>query len=70
MQLKAAVKIKIAYICYFLIVQVDNHSKNYSSSIFPSKALLIMSSYFLMVQRSYVNPSNELEALIRFLEGI
>lgn len=37
-QLKAAVNIKTAYICYFLIVQVDNYSKNYSSSIFSSKS--------------------------------
>lgn len=70
MQLKAAVKIKMACICYFLIVQVDNHGKNYLSSIFSSKALLIMSSYFLMVQRSYVNSSHKLETLTGFLEGI
>lgn len=69
MQLKAAVKVKMACICYFLVVQVDNPGKNYSSSIFSSKALLIMTSYFLMVQRSYANSSNKLGALTGSLEG-
>lgn len=69
MQLKAAVKIKMACICYFLVVQVDNPGKNYSSSIFSSKALLIMTSYFLMVQRSYANSSNKLGTLTGSLEG-
>ena len=45
-QLKVSVKIKITYICYFLIVQVDNHSKNYSSSIFSSKLYWLLHNVF------------------------
>lgn len=49
------VKNKKTCVCHFLIVQVSNDSKEYSSSVFSAKTILITAFYFLMIQKKKKN---------------